>query len=88
MYIVDDKEAMKTIREEALNQIALKQKQRKEENSTLLNNNKREAVREQMKVKFRLFLIEKKIRIVNKLYRLKKMNVIELIQLKKMNEIK
>lgn len=41
---------MKILREDALNQIALKQKQRIEENSTLLNSNKREAVREQMKV--------------------------------------
>ena len=49
---LDDKEVMKNIREEALNQIALKQKQRTETNATLLNTNKREAVREQMKVLF------------------------------------
>ncbi len=47
---LDDKEAMKNLREEALNQIALKQKQRNEATSSLLNTNKREAVREQMKV--------------------------------------
>jgi hypothetical protein len=47
---LDDKEVMKSIREEALNQMALKQKQRTEANSSLLNTNKREAVREQMKV--------------------------------------
>ncbi len=41
---------MKNLREEALNQIALKQKQRIEATSSLLNTNKREAVREQMKV--------------------------------------
>ncbi|CAF3440568.1 unnamed protein product [Rotaria sp. Silwood1] len=46
----DDKELMKNLREEALNQIALKQKQRIEANSSLLNTNKREAVREQMKL--------------------------------------
>lgn len=51
---------MKALREEALNKIALKQKQRAEANSTLLNANKREAVREQMKVIIRLFcLVEK-----------------------------
>jgi len=49
MYL-DDKEVMKNLREEALNQIALKQKQRIEENSSLLNTNKRESVREKMKV--------------------------------------
>jgi hypothetical protein len=43
---------MKNLREEALSQIALKQKERNEANSSLLNTNKREAVREQMKVKF------------------------------------
>ena len=47
---VDDKETLKHLREEALNQIALKQKQQQEANATLLNTNKREAVREQMKV--------------------------------------
>jgi len=41
---------LKHLREEALNQIALKQKQQQEANATLLNTNKREAVREQMKV--------------------------------------
>ncbi|CAF4472011.1 unnamed protein product [Rotaria sp. Silwood2] len=46
----DDKEVMKNLREKALNQIALKQKQRTEANSSLLNTNKREAVREQMKL--------------------------------------
>ena len=49
---------MKTLREEALNQIALKEKQRKEANSSLLNSNKRESVREQMKVS--LFLLIRK----------------------------
>jgi hypothetical protein len=43
---------MKNLREEALKQIALKQKQRTETNANLLNSNKREAVREQMKVLF------------------------------------
>ncbi|CAF1135860.1 unnamed protein product [Rotaria sordida] len=46
----DDKEIMKNLREEALNQNALKQKQRTEAKSSLLNTNKREAVREQMKL--------------------------------------
>ncbi|CAF2135017.1 unnamed protein product [Rotaria magnacalcarata] len=46
----EDKEIMKALREEALNQISLKQKQRAEANSSLLNANKREAVREQMKL--------------------------------------
>lgn len=41
---------MKILREEALQQIARKQKQRNEAASSLLNENKREAVREQMKV--------------------------------------
>mgnify|MGYP006897239702 CR=1 FL=1 len=41
---------MKNLREQALNQIAVKQKQRAEANVSLLNTNKREAVREQMKV--------------------------------------
>ena len=49
---VDDKEAMKNLREEALKQISLKQKQQNEAASSLLNENKREAVREQMKVSF------------------------------------
>lgn len=49
---VDDKEAMKNHREEALKQISLKQKQQNEAASSLLNENKREAVREQMKVSF------------------------------------
>ncbi|CAF0721689.1 unnamed protein product [Adineta steineri] len=46
----DDKEAMKIVREDALRQIAEKQKQRNEANASLLNTNKREAVREQMKL--------------------------------------
>ncbi|CAF0752619.1 unnamed protein product [Adineta steineri] len=46
----DDKEAMKIVREDALRQIAEKQKQRHEANASLLNTNKREAVREQMKL--------------------------------------
>ena len=54
---------MKNLREEALNQIALKQKQQAETNSSLLNTNKREAVREQMKVYFIEILSEK-----NKIY--------------------
>ncbi len=52
---------MKTLREEALSQIALKEKQRKEASSSLLNSNKRESVREQMKVS--LFLLIRKKRI-------------------------
>jgi hypothetical protein len=44
---------MKALREVALQQIADKQKQRIENASSLLNTNKREAVREQMKVRFR-----------------------------------
>ncbi|CAF0890532.1 unnamed protein product [Adineta ricciae] len=46
----DDKEAMKSLREQALNQIAQKQKERNEANASLLNDNKREAVRQQMKI--------------------------------------
>ncbi|UJR38004.1 hypothetical protein I4U23_030686 [Adineta vaga] len=46
----EDKEAMKCLREEALNQIAKKQKERIEANASLLNTNKREAVRQQMKI--------------------------------------
>ncbi|CAF3088643.1 unnamed protein product [Rotaria socialis] len=46
----ENKEIMKALREEALNQMGLKQKQRTEANSSLLNANKREAVREQMKL--------------------------------------
>ena len=42
---------MKALREEALNQIVQKQKQRSEASASLLNDNKREAVREQMKVR-------------------------------------
>jgi hypothetical protein len=60
-FNADDKEAMKTLREEALSQIALKEKQRKEASSSLLNSNKRESVREQMKVS--LFLLIRKKRI-------------------------
>jgi hypothetical protein len=56
---------MKTLREEALNQIALKQKQRNEANSSLLNSNKREAVREQMKVDSFIFRKEKRILLLN-----------------------
>ena len=41
---------MRTLREQALEQIAHKHKQRNEANASLLNTNKREAVREQMKV--------------------------------------
>jgi hypothetical protein len=68
---------MKTLREEALNQIALKQKQRNEANSSLLNSNKRESVREQMKVDLLSWMRRK--RIFSLIYRLKKMNAIELI---------
>jgi hypothetical protein len=63
MYIIlylDDKEVMKNLREEALNQIALKQKQRNEATSSLLNTNKREAVREQMKVQLWSFIGKKR----------------------------
>lgn len=52
MCQLDDKDAIKSLREEALNQIAQKQKQRNEASATLLNENKREAVREQMKVAY------------------------------------
>lgn len=48
---LDDKEIMKKVREETLNRIVEKEKKRIEEKSTLLNNNKRESVREQMKVR-------------------------------------
>ena len=41
---------MKSIRDEALAHMALKEKQRTEASASLLNANKREAVREQMKV--------------------------------------
>lgn len=41
---------MKQIREEALKRHEQKEKERSEAKSTLLNNNKREAVREHMKV--------------------------------------
>jgi hypothetical protein len=68
---------MKTLREEALNQIALKQKQRNEANSSLLNSNKRESVREQMKVDLLSWMRRK--RIFSLICRLKKMNAIELI---------
>ena len=47
----DDKETMKKLREEAVEKISTKQKQRAEAKSTLLNENKRQAVREQMKVR-------------------------------------
>ena len=47
---LDDKEAMKSLREQALNQIAQKQKERNEANASLLNDNKRESIRQQMKV--------------------------------------
>jgi hypothetical protein len=72
---LDDKEVMKNLREEALNQIALKQKQQAESSSSLLNTNKRESVREQMKVySFRFYPKKEKIFLS---YRLKKMIVIE-----------
>jgi len=68
---------MKTLREEALNQIALKQKQRNEANSSLLNSNKRESVREQMKVDLLSWMRRKRNFLL--ICRLKKMNAIELI---------
>lgn len=46
----ENKEIMKQIREEALKRHEQKEKERSEAKSTLLNNNKREAVREHMKV--------------------------------------
>jgi hypothetical protein len=68
---------MKNLREEALNQIALKQKQRNEANSSLLNSNKRESVREQMKVDLLSSMRRKRNFLL--ICRLKKMNAIELI---------
>ncbi|CAF0721076.1 unnamed protein product [Adineta steineri] len=52
---------MKIVREDALRQIAEKQKQRHEANASLLNTNKREAVREQMKIKSNEVQSQKKV---------------------------
>jgi len=70
---------MKNLREEALKQIALKQKQRAEESSSLLNTNKRVVVREQIKVYLFSIIRKKRFEFCSWNYRLKKMNVIELI---------
>jgi hypothetical protein len=70
---------MKNLREEALKQIALKQKQRAEESSSLLNTNKRVVVREQMKVYLFSIIRKTRFEFCSWNYRLKKMNVIELI---------